>query len=85
MNLISKEIIFSNWHKMRWIALSIGVFLAVMAVWYQEAITGLFSGFFLFQAVTNTGCLVSNSCDVQIQNHNRNLDKETEIQFTEVK
>lgn len=86
MNSINKQIIFSNWHTMRWVALSIGIFLAIMAVLYQEAITGLFSGFFLFQAVTNTGCMVSKSCGVdQKENLSNNSEEEAEIYFTEVK
>jgi hypothetical protein len=71
---------------MRWVALSIGIFLAVMAMWYQDAITGLFSGFFIFQAVTNTGCMVSQACGVpQKENSNIRSEHETEIHFTEVK
>ncbi|MDZ7805568.1 MAG: hypothetical protein U5K71_00460 [Gracilimonas sp.] len=84
--MINKNTIFSNWHTMRWVALSIGIFLAVMAVWYQDAVTGLFSGFFIFQAVTNTGCMVSQACGVP-QNENQKIrsEQETEIHFTEVK
>lgn len=86
MSSINKETIFSNWHTMRWVALSIGIFLAAMAVWYQDAVTGLFSGFFIFQAVTNKGCMVSQACGVP-QNKNPKIgsDHETEIHFKEVK
>lgn len=86
MNLKNKEIIFSKWHTMRWVALTIGIFLAVMAVWYQEALTALFSVFFLFQAITNTGCMVSQSCGIdQNRNLSNNPEKEPEIHFTEIK
>ncbi|MFP8489116.1 hypothetical protein ACKGJO_08425 [Gracilimonas sp. Q87] len=83
---MNKETIFSTWHTMRWVALSVGIFLAVMAVWYQDIVTGLFSGFFIFQAVTNTGCMVSQACGVpQDKNPNNRSEQETEIHFTEVK
>ncbi|WP_103665265.1 hypothetical protein [Gracilimonas amylolytica] len=86
MSSINKETMFSNWHTMRWVALSVGIFLAVMAVWYQDAVTGLFSGFFIFQAVTNTGCMVSQSCGVPQTNQPENRsDQDKEIKFTEVK
>jgi hypothetical protein len=86
MNLKNKEIMFSKWHTMRWVALSIGIFLAAMAVWYQEVLTGLFSGFFLFQAITNTGCMVSQSCGIdQNENLSNNSETEPEIHFTEIK
>lgn len=86
MSLINKESLFSDWHTMRWVSLSIGIFLAVMAVWYKDAITGLFSGFFIFQAVTNTGCMVSQSCGVpQTHPFENRPEQDKEIKFTEVK
>lgn len=81
-----KETMFSNWHTMRWVALSVGIFLAVMAFLYQDAVTGLFSGFFIFQALTNTGCLVSQSCGVpQSASTETGTKQNNEIKFTEVK
>ncbi|MDR9417852.1 hypothetical protein [Gracilimonas sp.] len=73
-----------NWHTMRWVALSIGIFLAVMAIWYQDIFTGFLSAFFVFQAVTNTGCMVSQSCGVPQQKEFKNTE-ESEINYTEVK
>jgi hypothetical protein len=86
MSSINKETMFSNWHTMRWVALSIGIFLGIMAIWYQDAVTGLFSGFFIFQAVTNTGCMVSQSCGVSQTDISENgAEHDKEIKFTEVK
>ncbi|MEX2478044.1 MAG: hypothetical protein WD357_06380 [Gracilimonas sp.] len=81
---MSKTTLLSNWHTMRWVALSIGLFLAVMAVWYQDIVTGFFSAFFLFQAVTNTGCMVAQSCAVP-QQKGALSNKESEINYTEIK
>jgi hypothetical protein len=86
MDSIRKNIILSNWHAMRLLSLSIGIFLAVMAVIYEEVLTGLISAFFFFQAITNTGCMVSQSCGViQKKNPSTNSDKESDIHFTEIK
>lgn len=86
MDSIKKKINLSNWHATRFLVLSIGVFLAIVALIYKEALTGLFSAFFFYQAITNTGCLVSQSCGViEKKNTSNNSDKESEIQFTEIK
>jgi hypothetical protein len=86
MSSINTETYFSNWHTMRWVALSVGIFLAVMAIWYEDVVTGFFSAFFIFQAVTNTGCLVSQSCGVpQSESPDTAIDQNEEIKFTEVK
>lgn len=84
MKTMSKIALLSNWHTMRWVALSIGIFLAVMAFWYQDMVTGLLSAFFVFQAVTNTGCMVAQSCGAPQQRENQ-TNTDTEINYTEVK
>lgn len=84
MKTMSKTTLLSNWHTMRWIALSIGIFLAVMAVWYKDIVTGFLSAFFVFQAVTNTGCMVAQSCGAP-QQRGTQTDTESEINYTEVK
>lgn len=53
-----KKLLLTNWHPMRWVALAVGLFLAVNALTAGEPALGLLSLFFLFQAVTNTGCMV---------------------------
>lgn len=84
MKSMIKTTLFTNWHTMRWVALSIGIFLAAMAIWYQDIVTGFLSAFFVFQAVTNTGCMVAQSCGVPQQ---KKIQPETdsEINYTEVK
>lgn len=87
MSTMLKEKLFTNWHTMRWVALSIGVFLAGMALIYKDAFTGVLSAFFIFQAVTNTGCMVAQSCGVpaEMQGGEQDSSKSKEIEFTEVK
>lgn len=82
---MKKETVFTNWHTMRWVALAIGIFLATMAILHNDMLTGFFSAFFIFQAVTNTGCMVSQACGVPNSTDTTITDKETEIEFTEIK
>ncbi|MEX0844070.1 MAG: hypothetical protein WD022_02270 [Balneolaceae bacterium] len=84
---MSKTTLFTNWHTMRWVALSIGVFFAALAISNKDALTGFFSAFFLFQAVTNSGCMVAQSCGVPAGTRDAdvNNEKESEIEFTEIK
>ena len=55
-----KNQLLTNWHPMRWVALGIGLFLAINGFTAGEPALGLLSLFFLFQAVTNTGCMVGH-------------------------
>ncbi|MEQ8525892.1 hypothetical protein [Gracilimonas sp.] len=80
----SKITLFTNWHTMRWVALGIGLFFITLAIIDQEIITGMLSAFFLFQALTNKGCMVSQSCAIPFD-ENPSLEKTEEPGFTEIK
>lgn len=58
-----KQLLFTNWHPMRWIRLAIGLFLIQQAIQYHEILLGFMALFFLFQAVFNSGCSL-NGCGV---------------------
>ena len=60
MLMTIKKHLLTNWHPMRWVALGIGIFLAANGIMAGEPALGLLSLFFLFQAVTNTGCMVGH-------------------------
>lgn len=81
MRTISKWKLFSNWHAMRWVALTIGAFFATLAIMDQEVITGMLAAFFLFQALTNKGCMVSPYCAMPADYTESNKEPE----YTEVK
>ncbi len=57
-----KERLLTNWHIMRVFRLGIGVWMLVMAIQTHDWAIGLFSAFFLYQAVTDTGCCGTQSC-----------------------
>lgn len=46
----------TNWHAGRILRLVMGLLLAVAALVQHDGMLGLFGAFFLFQAVTDTGC-----------------------------
>ncbi|MEX0685392.1 MAG: hypothetical protein WD267_01505 [Balneolales bacterium] len=78
-----KQILFSNWHPMRWLALFVGLFFAMAWLLYNEPFAGLVSLFFLFQAVTNTGCL-AGQCAVPTSPIDEAKDDHDDIQYKEI-
>lgn len=77
--------LFSDWHSVRWLTLAVGLLFAGMGIWHGDGVSLLLSGFLLYQAITNTGCLCGR-CAVTARNEakagNNDLD---EIEFTEIK
>lgn len=57
-----RAMLFSNWHLMRWLRLGMGTYGAIQAVQLHDTLTGLVAAFFLFQAITNTGCCGASGC-----------------------
>ena len=76
-----KENLFNNWNWIRSIRLGISIVIIVQAIQMHDMLFGLFGGFFMFQALTNTGCCAAGRCSPAI---NKSDDTE-EIKFTEVK
>lgn len=78
-----KQTLFTDWHFMRWLLLGLGVFIAIQAIQTQDKLSGFIAAFFLFQAVTNTGCCGSNGCSVPTsKNHSEKID---DVKFEEIK
>lgn len=61
MNL---QTILTGWNFMRWLRLGLGVLIAVQAYQMNDTLSGLLAGFFIFQAVSNTGCCGSGGCSI---------------------
>ena len=55
-------ILVTNWHFMRWLRLAIGLFLVWQLVQRPDIFTAFVAAFFLFQALTNTGCCGASGC-----------------------
>lgn len=78
-----KTQIFSNWHFMRWLRLVLGGYIAYQAILNHDPLAGMIAVFFLFQALTNTGCCGSGTCAVPLSEQ-KNKDT-TEVEFEEIK
>ena len=57
-----KRRLLTNWHMMRVLRLVIGAMLLITGFQAHDWVTGLFSTFFIYQAVTDTGCCGSGGC-----------------------
>ncbi len=73
----------TNWHFMRWLRLGLGLMAGVQAIQLHDSLAGFVSIFFLFQAVTNTGCCGSTVCVAPQETTSKKED--VEIQYEEVK
>jgi hypothetical protein len=81
---VIKQTLFTNWHAMRWIRLGFGLFLAVQAFQMKDGFAAAVAAFFLYQAVTNTGCCGTTGCATSAPpTQSKNTGTE-EIQFEEV-
>lgn len=67
---------------MRWVALAIGLILGYNWLAESSPLLGFMSLFFLFQAITNTGCLAGQCAPSVSGTGEQNID---DIQFEEIK
>ncbi len=79
-----KQMIFTNWHFMRWLRLVLGGFIAIQAIQNHDLVPGLIGVFFLYQAITNTGCCGTKSCAVTPTKNTEEI-KVRDIEFEEIK
>ena len=80
---MTKETLLTDWNFMRILRLGLGIYIAIQVVETHSILSGIFFFFFIFQAVTNTGCCGSNGCAVPIKKNNS--DKSYEIEYEEIK
>lgn len=67
-----RQTLLTNWHFMRWFRLGIGIFMAIQAVQLHDVILGLIGTFFLYQAITNSGCCGARGCAVGVKRNANN-------------
>ena len=80
---MNKETLLSGWNFMRFLRLGIGIYIGIQTIETQSIFSGVVAVFFLFQAITNTGCCGSNGCSVPIKKSNS--DKNEIEEFEEIK
>lgn len=74
--------LFHNWTIIRIIRLTLSVIIIVQAIQLHDALFGVFGFFFLYQALSNTGCCAMNNCATT---STTNAIDEKEIELEEVK
>ena len=79
--MILKRILV-GWNLIRGLRLLIGAYFTVQAIETQEIFSGIIAAFFLYQAITNTGCCGANACEVP--NAKNNADQSEEVELIEV-
>jgi hypothetical protein len=79
--MILKRILL-GWNLIRGLRLLIGAYFAVQAIETLEIFSGIIAAFFLYQAITNTGCCGANACAVP--NAKNNAEKLKEVDLIEV-
>lgn len=85
MNSISQRIL-TNWSPRRWFVLAIGLFFAIQALIFSDGLIAVLGAFFLFQAATNTGCMLSGACGVPTADRvNPESADISNVEFTEIK
>lgn len=80
MNL---KTLLSGWSIFRFLWLVMGVLIAIQAISIKDPLAGFLSAFFLFRAVTNTGCCGVSSCSVdKSKAENTTIEN---VEFEEIK
>jgi len=80
---MNKETLLTDWNFMRILRLALGIYIAVQAIETQSVLSGVVATFFMFQAITNTGCCGSNGCAVPTKKSNS--DTIEDVEYEEIK
>ncbi|WP_304199038.1 hypothetical protein [Flavobacterium alvei] len=80
---MDKETLLTDWNFMRIIRLGLGIYIAVQAVKTLSILSGFFAAFFIFQAITNTGCCGAKGCSIPLKKNNS--DSIEEVEYEEIK
>lgn len=83
MITILKNRLLMDWHTTRWVALGLGTILGLNWLFNSAPISGFLALFFLYQAVTNTGCLAGQCVPVSMDEERQSGSKE--IDYKEIK
>jgi hypothetical protein len=60
---MNRATLLTGWTFLRILRLGMGILFAIQAIQFREALAGFVSVFFLFQAITNTGCCGASGCE----------------------
>jgi len=81
-----KQKLLTNWHLMRVMRLGLGIMMVIMGIQSKDWTIGLFSVFFFYQAITDTGCCGSSGCSTPVVRKEKSSYQDaTPIEFEEIK
>jgi len=80
---MNTQTLLTGWGFMRLFRLAMGMIMAIQAFQTHDSAIGFISAFFLFQAITNTGCCGSAGCAVPVTN--KKTDNAEDISFEEIR
>lgn len=75
--------LFNNWNVVRIIRLALSVIIIVQSMQMHDILFGVLGSFFMYQALSNTGCCGVNSCAPTYTSTQKDIDEE--VEFSEVK
>ncbi len=79
-----KATLLTNWSFMRIIRLALSLVIVVQSIQMHDPLFGIFGAFFLFQALSNTGCCANGSCATDLP-ANGNPKTIENVEFEEIK
>ena len=79
-----KQTLLTGWHFMRWFRLIVGIIIGVQAIQMHHPLAGFIAAFFIFQALSNTGCCGANQCSAPTHNSNKQNIEDVEFEEIEV-
>ncbi|SMO47629.1 hypothetical protein [Fodinibius sediminis] len=88
MKKFIEQELLTNWHFMRWVALVLGSFFVFQAFRYWDVIPAVAGMFFLYQAITNSGCLVARTCEPAVSavpDEESQTGRAHNVTYTEIK
>ena len=69
-----QQTLFTGWHFMRWLRLAFGMFFIIQGIQIHDALLGVVGSFFLFTALTNTGCCGAGGCATVVKKGQKRIN-----------
>ena len=77
--------LLTGWHFMRWLRLAAGMLMAWQAYVLADSMYGFIAGFFLLQAITDTGCCGAATCQTNTLASDKKQESEPDFEIIKQK
>jgi hypothetical protein len=82
--MITRQTLFTGWNFLRWLRLIMAISLAIQSIQTQHILPGIVAALLLFQAITNVGCCIGDSCS-SVPSPKNNRQDPDDTTFEEIK